>query len=295
MQPYHSKMNESTKAPMEWSDIRVFLAIARTGTLMAAARQTGLSQPTMGRRLKALEASLSLTLFQRTSDGFVLTAEGESVLGHAERMEEQALAFQRELAGSAQQQLEGSLRVSSSDWFGVHVLSPVLAGFLKQHPGVGIELLTDARLLNLARREADLVFRIQPFDEPYILQRKLMHMDYALYAAAGQPHPVAGDGEGSALVTLDSAYRDFPDAVWLRRMLPKAGAAVRRRCRPCRAAHCTGRANARTGARRAGRTAAGARRVARLSPRPAAPRAAARPGRRDHRGTGVMRRPPRRR
>lgn len=208
-------------APMEWSDIRVFLAIARTGTLMAAARQTGLSQPTMGRRLKALEASLSLTLFQRTPDGFVLTAEGESVLGHAERMEEQALAFQRELAGSGQQ-LEGSLRVSSSDWFGVHVLSPVLAGFLKQHPGVSVELLTDARLLNLARREADLVFRIQPFDEPYILQRKLMHMRYALYAAIGQPHPVAGDGEGSALVTLDSAYRDFPDMAWLRRMLPKA-------------------------------------------------------------------------
>eukprot|EP01035_Chromulina_nebulosa_P012007 gene12007-16020_t len=231
-------MNESTKAPMEWSDIRVFLAIARTGTLMAAARQTGLSQPTMGRRLKALEASLSLTLFQRTSDGFVLTAEGESVLGHAERMEEQALAFQRELAGSAQQQLEGSLRVSSSDWFGVHVLSPVLAGFLKQHPGVGIELLTDARLLNLARREADLVFRIQPFDEPYILQRKLMHMDYALYAAAGQPHPVAGDGEGSALVTLDSAYRDFPDAVWLRRMLPKARTAFGSNNREAQARLC---------------------------------------------------------
>lgn len=231
-------MNESTKAPMEWSDIRVFLAIARTGTLMAAARQTGLSQPTMGRRLKALEASLSLTLFQRTSDGFVLTAEGESVLGHAERMEEQALAFQRELAGSAQQQLEGSLRLSSSDWFGVHVLSPVLAGFLKRHPGVGIELLTDARLLNLARREADLVFRIQPFDEPYILQRKLMHMDYALYAAAGQPHPVAGDGEGSALVTLDSAYRDFPDAVWLRRMLPKARTAFGSNNREAQARLC---------------------------------------------------------
>ena len=222
---------------MEWSDIRVFLAIARTGTLMAAARQTGLSQPTMGRRLKALEASLSLTLFQRTRDGFVLTAEGESVLGHAEHMEEQALAFQRELAGSGQQ-LEGSLRVSSSDWFGVYVLSPMLAGFLRRHPGVSVELLTDARLLNLARREADLVFRIQPFDEPYILQRKLTQMHYALYAAAGQPHPAAGDGEGSALVTLDSAYRDFPDAVWLRRMLPKARTAFGSNNREAQARLC---------------------------------------------------------
>ncbi|WP_256219864.1 MULTISPECIES: LysR family transcriptional regulator [unclassified Variovorax] len=227
----------SPAAPMEWSDVRVFLAIARSGTLMGAARQTGLSQPTMGRRLKALEVALSLTLFQRTSEGFVLTAEGESVLGHAERMEEQALAFQRELAGS-EQQLEGALRVSSSDWFGVYVLSPVLAGFLREHPGVGIELLTDARLLNLARREADLVFRIQPFDEPYIIQRKLMHLDYALYTAAGQPHPAAGDGEGSALVTLDSAYRDFPDAVWLRRMLPNARTAFGSNNREAQARLC---------------------------------------------------------
>jgi DNA-binding transcriptional LysR family regulator len=222
---------------MEWSDIKVFLAIARAGTLMGAARQTGLSQPTMGRRLKALEASLALTLFQRTSDGFVLTAEGESVLGHAERMEEQALAFQRELAGTGQQ-LEGSLRVSSSDWFGVCVLSPVLAAFLRRHPGVSIELLTDSRLLNLARREADLVLRIHPFEEPYILQRKLMHMRYALYAADGQPPPTAGDGEGSALVTLDTAYRDFPDVAWLRRMLPNARVAFGSNNRQAQARLC---------------------------------------------------------
>jgi DNA-binding transcriptional LysR family regulator len=223
--------------PMEWSDVKVFLAIARTGTLMAAARQIGLSQPTMGRRLKALEASLSLTLFQRTSDGFVLTAEGESVLGHAERMEEQALAFQRELQGS-EQRLEGSLRVSSSDWFGVYVLSPMLAGFIRQHPGVSVELLTDTRLLNLARREADLVFRIQPFDEPYILQRKLMHMDYAVFGAQGQEAPKPGDGTGTALVTLDTAYRDFPDVVWLRRMLPNARIAFASNSREVQARLC---------------------------------------------------------
>ncbi|KLN55192.1 LysR family transcriptional regulator [Variovorax paradoxus] len=223
--------------PLEWSDIKVFLAIARTGTLMAAARQIGLSQPTMGRRLKALEASLSLTLFQRTSDGFVLTAEGESVLGHAERMEEQALAFQRELEGR-EQRLEGALRVSSSDWFGVYVLSPMLAGFIRQHPGVSVELLTDARLLNLARREADLVFRIQPFDEPYILQRKLMHMDYAVFGATGQEAPKPGDGTGSALVTLDTAYSDFPDAVWLRRMLPNARVAFASNNREVQARLC---------------------------------------------------------
>jgi DNA-binding transcriptional LysR family regulator len=206
---------------MDWGDVKVFLSIARTGTLGAAARQLGLSQPTMGRRLKALERSLSATLFQRTSDGFVLTSAGEAVRAHAERMEEDALAFERGAAGQAGK-LEGLLRVSSSDWFGVHILSPVIAQFMRRHGGVQVELLTDARLLDLARREADLVIRIQPFDEPDIQQRRLTHVSYALYAAAGTAAPEAGDGTGAALLTMDTAYRDFPDAAWLRRVLPNA-------------------------------------------------------------------------
>ena len=74
---------------MEWSDLRIFLAVAREGTLGAAARKLGQSQPTMGRRLRALEAALGQTLFQRTDGGFVLTDEGSAVLSHAERIEEE--------------------------------------------------------------------------------------------------------------------------------------------------------------------------------------------------------------
>lgn len=80
---------------MEWNDVEVFLAIARRGTLGAAARALGQTQPTMGRRLKTLEEALAQTLFQRTADGFVLTDEGQAALGYAERMEEEALSLQR--------------------------------------------------------------------------------------------------------------------------------------------------------------------------------------------------------
>lgn len=118
---------------MEWSDLKLFLAIARFGTLGAAARSLRLTQPTMGRRLRALEASLGQTLFQRTSEGFVLTEEGAVVLAGAERIEEEALAVERVLAGGSRQ-LGGFLRLSSSDWFGVHMLSPVLAEFSQVHP-----------------------------------------------------------------------------------------------------------------------------------------------------------------
>ena len=108
---------------MEWSDLRVFLAIARTGSLGAAARSMGQTQPTMGRRLRALEQALGQTLFQRTADGFVLTDEGAAILTHAERMEAEALALQRQLAGS-EDQLEGMLRLSCSEWFGTYLLAP---------------------------------------------------------------------------------------------------------------------------------------------------------------------------
>ncbi|AQH04544.1 LysR family transcriptional regulator (plasmid) [Burkholderia sp. KK1] len=206
---------------LEWSDVRVFLAIARCGTLGAAARMIGQTQPTMGRRLRALEEALGHVLFQRTSDGFVLTDEGAAVLSHAERMEEEALGFTRALAGQ-EAKLTGSLRVSSSDWFGVHVLTPVFARFLAKHPEVSIELVTDARRYNLARREADLVFRITPFDEPDIVQRKLMHMDYALYGCPHLGSPEIGNGEGQTLISMDSAFDHLPDVVWIKRMLPRA-------------------------------------------------------------------------
>ncbi|MFX7804625.1 LysR substrate-binding domain-containing protein, partial [Acinetobacter baumannii] len=77
--------------------------------------------------------------------------------------------------------LDGLLRVSSSDWFGIHVLTPLFAEFTRAHPGVAVELVTDVRLFSLARREADLVFRIRPFDEPEVVQRRLMRIDYAVY------------------------------------------------------------------------------------------------------------------
>lgn len=222
---------------MEWSDLKLFLAIARFGTLGAAARSLGLTQPTMGRRLRALEASLGQTLFQRTTDGFVLTDEGASVLAGAERIEEETLAMERALAGGSRQ-LDGFLRLSSSDWFGAHVLSPVLAEFSRVHPKIVVELLTDSRLLSLSRREADLVFRIAPFTETEVISRKLLHIEYGLYISRGAPHPQLGDGTGARLVTMDEAFGGMPDVGWLKRMLPKAEIALRSNNRDVQATLC---------------------------------------------------------
>ena len=217
---------------MEWSDLRIFLAVARGGTLGAAGRELGQTQPTMGRRIRALEASLGHTLFQRTSEGFVLTEEGAAVLAHAERMEAEALGIAR-AAGGLAGNLEGTLRVSSSDWFGAHVLTLAIAAMHRRHPAVTIELVTDARRLSLARREADLVFRITPFDEPDIAQRKLLHMPYATYAAAAF--------ESTAVlqrITMDTAFGDMPDVAWLQARLPGTRVVFRSNSREAQARAC---------------------------------------------------------
>lgn len=225
---------------MDWNDVRIFLAIAREGTLGRAARQVGQTQPTIGRRLRMLEASVGQTLFQRTADGFVLTEEGSAVLATAERMEDEAHAFERALAGK-QQQLTGLLRISSSDWFGVHVLTPVVAEFLRVNPLVSIELVTDSRRLNLARRDADLLFRITPFDEADVIQRKFIKMDYALYGPLNIVPPQRGNGTGYALLTMDSAFETLPDVKWLREVLPNAHVAFGSNNREAQARMCAER------------------------------------------------------
>jgi DNA-binding transcriptional LysR family regulator len=222
---------------MEWSDLRIFLAIARAGTLGGAARSLGQTQPTMGRRLRALEAAIGHTLFQRTADGFILTHEGNAVLEHAERMEEEALAFQRRLAGS-DTQLEGMLRLSCSDWFGTYMLAPVLAEFSERHPKVCVELLSDARLYSLPRREADIAFRIKAFEEPEVISRRLLHISYAVYAQSEAVISLTDRGAGLRLITMDTAFAEMPDALWLQRVLPAAHIAMRSNSRVLQAEFC---------------------------------------------------------
>jgi len=211
---------------MEWSDVRVFLAVARSGTLGGAARALQTSHPTVGRRLRALEEAIGQALFQRTADGLVLTEEGHGIVPLAEQMEEGALAMERRLAGQ-EQNLKGSLRISSADWFGAYVLPPVVADFSKANPNVDVEILTGTRLFNLAQREADVAFRIVPFDTADIVQRRLSTLEYGVYIAESSPDPKYGDGAGFRLITHDTSTGQFPDIAWLMDGFPNAKPVLR--------------------------------------------------------------------
>ncbi|MGO4395721.1 LysR family transcriptional regulator [Variovorax sp. M-6] len=222
---------------MEWSDLRIFLAIAKEGSLGAAARHLGQSQATVGRRLRALEEAIGHPLFLRTDDGYTLTDEGAAVLPRAERIEGETLALQRELSGR-DPELEGVIRLSSSHWFGEHLLTPVLAEHAARRPGVVIELITSARAYSLLRREADVVFRVYPFDDAEIVSRRLMSISYAAYIKSGARHPAAGDGAGTTLVTMDTVFGAMSDAVWLKGILPNATVIARSNNRDVQARMC---------------------------------------------------------
>jgi DNA-binding transcriptional LysR family regulator len=222
---------------MEWSDIKVFLAVARSGTLGGAARSLRTSHPTVGRRIRALEQAIGQVLFQRTADGLVLTEEGHGIIRLAEQMEEGALAMERRLAGQ-EQNLKGSLRISSADWFGAYVLPPVLAEFSKTYPNVELEILTGTRLFSLAQREADVAFRIVPFDTADVVQRRLFRLEYDVYIAQEAADPKYGDGAGFGLITHDTSTGQFPDIAWLIESFPNARPVLRSNNRNVQARMC---------------------------------------------------------
>ncbi|MBS7457166.1 LysR family transcriptional regulator [Coralloluteibacterium stylophorae] len=199
---------------MEWSDVRIFLAVSRGGSFGEAARSLGVSHPTVGRRVRALEDEAQQPLFRRTRRGLVLTDAGDALLALAESMENSALAMERRLAGN-HDRLEGILRISSADWFAGYVLAPVLAELGRRHPAVVPELIASYRLLDLSRRDADVAFRIVPFSEPDIVQRRLMRIGYGVYGTADTARIAQDDPDAVGLILMNTAQSHFPDVAWL--------------------------------------------------------------------------------
>ena len=171
---------------MEWSDLRIFLAIWRTGTLSGAARKLKVNQTTVGRRLAALEGALAARLFDRTLDGHVLTASGERVLGIAQSMEDSIAAIERTVVGE-DVRLEGTVRLSTNEVVGQHYLVEHFDSFRTHYPGIHVELVTGKPSLNLLKREADIALRAshaKPSEQQDIIARRLTDIGWGLYASS---------------------------------------------------------------------------------------------------------------
>ena len=144
----------------DWDDIRVFLAAARAGSLSGAARHLGTSQPTVSRRIAALEERYKVSLFDRHRDGLCLTDAGRTICQSALQIEELAFAIDRNIT-SKHATLAGTVRVSVTEGLCALWLTPLLAPFTRQHARITLELVAEDAVSDLTRREADIAVRLE--------------------------------------------------------------------------------------------------------------------------------------
>jgi DNA-binding transcriptional LysR family regulator len=171
----------ASQASSAWDDVRFFLAVARDGSLSGAARTLKVEHSTVARRVSALEAGLGVRLFDRLPRQWALTSEGEALIAAAERVEREALAFNRAAASATS--LQGTVRISAPPVFASRFLVPLLAGSIDRWKGIDLDLVGEVRTANLHRREADLSLRFMRPVEPGLAARKLGELNFRLYAA----------------------------------------------------------------------------------------------------------------
>lgn len=167
---------------MNWDDARVFLAVCRESTLRGAARVLGVDQATVGRRIVALEKSLSATLFLRTSEGYALTTLGETALRAVEKMEYSALELERQIQG-LDERLAGNVRVSTTDSLAIDFLIPAMARLHEKHPDIRVQLDASTQMINLSKREADIAVRNARPDNPDLIARHIARWPVGLFAS----------------------------------------------------------------------------------------------------------------
>jgi DNA-binding transcriptional LysR family regulator len=158
---------------MNWDDVRIFLAVARAGQILGAARRLELNHATVSRRVAALEGSLGARLFRRLTTGSELTPAGERFLEIAERMEADMLAARAEVSGGAGD-VSGTVRIGAPDGFGVAFLAPRLGALTELHPDLKIQLVPVPRSFSLSRREADIAITTERPTEGRLVAAKLV-------------------------------------------------------------------------------------------------------------------------
>lgn len=216
---------------LDWDDLRFFLVVAREGSFSAAAKTLKVAQPTVGRRIAGFERALGSRLFVAAPGGRALSAAGRRLLTHAQQMEAHALAAERAASGR-DAGLRGKVTVTAAHWMIAGVIAPLLEPFVSEHPELEVDLAADGRHLNLARGEADLALRPSPFEHQAIVQKKLCHVAFALYASDsylarfGAPD-FTRQCEGHRVIAMSRSLTRVPDVEWLPRVAARGRVVVR--------------------------------------------------------------------
>ena len=164
-----------------WNLHRSFLAVMAEGSLSAAARALGMTQPSLGRHIRELEQRLGVALFTRSPQGLTPTEMAHDLLPHAQAMASASAAMRR-AASAGRGELRGVVRISASEVIGGEVLPAMLAAFREQHPGVVIELVLSNQAADLLRKDVDLAVRMVQPTQQALVARKVGTIALGLYA-----------------------------------------------------------------------------------------------------------------
>jgi DNA-binding transcriptional LysR family regulator len=167
---------------LDWNQLKAFLETAETGTLSAAARKLGLSQPTLSRQVAAIEQTMGVTLFERVGKSMALTPTGLNLLEHARAMGAAADALSLAATGRSQA-LGGVVSVSATDAVAATLLPPLVRKLREQEPGIAIEVIPSNALSDLLRREADIAIRHVKPEQPELIARLIREATAHFYAS----------------------------------------------------------------------------------------------------------------
>lgn len=193
---------------LDWSLLQSFLAVAELGSLSAAARKLGASQPTLGRQIKQIEQQLGVTLFHRQPRGFSLTEIGAELLPPARAMRDAAMQVSLAAAGR-EQQTAGTVRITASVFVAHFILPPIIAKIRRTHPEISIDLLPNDASDNLLFREADIALRMYRPTQLDVITRHLCDLPLGMFAQVdylnrkGRPHSIDDVLNGHDLVGYD--------------------------------------------------------------------------------------------
>jgi DNA-binding transcriptional LysR family regulator len=213
---------------LNWDDLRYFVCAAKFKTLAGTARSLNVEHSTVGRRLSALERSLGAPLFIRGSDGLQLTPLAESLLPLAEQVDRAVMA----LSDHATQQ-KVRVRLAMPTGF-TKLFTPGLAQLRAQHPELSLELLSESRIVDLKKGEADIAIRAAPVLDGDMVTRKLGESGWSLYASpaylAGKPEPVdLSDLSNHIIIGYAPSLANSPPGKWMAQYASKASVALRSR------------------------------------------------------------------
>ena len=204
---------------LNWDDIRHFLEVVRSGSVIQAAVRLGVNHTTVYRRISALEDRLGKSLFERSNNGWVITPVGERIVAFAESMAEDANNIERQILADSHE-LSGLLRVTAADHCADRLVMPAIRKFIQRYPEISLEVVATADELDLAAREADVALRGTDEPPPNLVGKRITQIGFAVYGTQALKEQATDDPDAEDLPCITWVGDGHTRPPWIEKSFP---------------------------------------------------------------------------